>query len=226
MTKFTGDIGLQFTIHIANQYTVPEIVRLAGIAHDQGFDQVWVNDNLGYRQIFVVLAAMASKVPIRLGSAILVPYFRNPVDLADSIATITELTDGRELSIGIARGAHVIAGNQVTAEKPLTTIRETVSSVKALLAGETVSFRDYPHVGSYFHLNPDWEFQLDFEPQAPVTVLFRRQWPKRFANCRPDYGWHSDRRLLQPAGSDRPSRRYAGVTPNACCRRSAGHSTV
>ena len=178
MKKFTGDIGLQFTIHIANQYKVPEIVRLAGIAHDQGFDQVWVNDNLGYRQIFVVLAAMAAKVPIRLGSAILVPYFRNPVDLADSIATITELTDGRELSIGIARGAHVIAGNQVTAEKPLTTIRETVSSVKALLAGETVSFRDYPHVGSYFHLNPDWEFQLDFEPQAPVRFYSGGNGPK------------------------------------------------
>ncbi len=168
MTKFSGDIGLQFTIHIANEYPVPKIVDLTKVALDQGFDQVWVNDNLCHRNIFVVLAAIASQVPIRLGSAILVPYFRNPVDLADSIASLTELTDGRELSIGIARGAHAIAGNQVTAEKPLATVRETVASVKALISGETVTYKDYPNVGSYFHLNPDWEFKLEFDTQATV----------------------------------------------------------
>ena len=99
--KFNGDVGLQFTLHIANQYSVPEVIRLAETARDFGFDQVWVNDNLCHRNIFVVLAATAAKVPIRLGTAILVPYFRNPVDLADSIAAITELTDGRELSIRV-----------------------------------------------------------------------------------------------------------------------------
>ena len=38
--KFSGDIGLQFTLHIANQYSVPEVIRLAETAHDFGFDQV------------------------------------------------------------------------------------------------------------------------------------------------------------------------------------------
>ncbi|NKB21767.1 MAG: LLM class flavin-dependent oxidoreductase [Alphaproteobacteria bacterium] len=178
MTKFSGDIGLQFTIHIADQYTVPDLVHLAGVAHDQGFDQVWVNDNLCTRNIFVVLSAMAATVPIRLGSAILVPYFRNPVDLADSIAAITELTDGREFSIGTARGAHAIAGQQAEAIKPLATMRETVSSIKALLAGETVTFKDYPNVGAYFHLNPDWEFELEFEPAAPVRFYSGGNGPK------------------------------------------------
>ena len=166
--KFSGDIGLQFTLHIANQYSVPEVIRLAETAHDFGFNQVWVNDNLCHRNIFVVLAATAAKVPIRLGTAILVPYFRNPVDLADSIAAITELTDGRELSIGIARGAHAIAGNQVTAVKPLAAVKETVSSIKELLSGKKVTYRDYPNIGSYFHFNPDWEFKLEFKPQSPV----------------------------------------------------------
>jgi alkanesulfonate monooxygenase SsuD/methylene tetrahydromethanopterin reductase-like flavin-dependent oxidoreductase (luciferase family) len=168
MTTFEGELGLQFTTHIAHHYTVPELVDLADLAHRQGFDQVWVNDNLNHRNVFVVLAAMAQKVPVKLGTAILVPYFRNPVDLADSIAAITEMTDGRELSIGIARGAVAIAGKQVDAEKPLTTVRETVMSLQALLAGETVAFRDYPQVASYFHLNPDWQFKLGFSAKAPV----------------------------------------------------------
>lgn len=175
---FQGEIGLQFTIHIAHHYTVPDLVRLAGVAHRHGFDQVWVNDNLTYRNLFVVLAAMAATVPIKLGTAIVVPYFRNPVDMADTIAAMTELMDGREFSIGIARGADVIAGKQVDALKPLTTIRETVSSVNALLAGDTVTFRDYPHLAAYFHLNPDWEFKLGFTPKAPVRFYSGGGGPK------------------------------------------------
>lgn len=178
MTPFQGELGLQFTIHIAQQYTVPDLVGLAHLAHRHGFEQVWVNDNLGHRNVFVVLAAMASKVPIKLGTAIVVPYFRNPIDLADSIAAITEMTEGRELSIGIARGAVAIAGNQTDPQRPLATVRETVASVKALLAGETVVFRDYPQIASYFHLNPDWEFQLGFSPKAPVRFYSGGNGPK------------------------------------------------
>ena len=77
MGTFQGELGLQFTTHIAQHYTVPQLVELADLAHRNGFDQVWVNDNLGHRNIFVVLAAMGAKVPIKLGTAILVPYFRN-----------------------------------------------------------------------------------------------------------------------------------------------------
>jgi len=176
--KFSGELGLQFTIHIANQYSVPELVRLAQLAHDKGFQQVWVNDNLTQRNIFVVLAAMAAQVPLKLGTAILVPYFRNPVDIADSLAAISELTEGREFSVGIARGDLAQAGHQVELQKPLTTVRETVSSVKALLAGQAVAFRDYPHIASYFHLNPDWEFRLGFSAKGPVRFYSGGNGPK------------------------------------------------
>lgn len=176
--SFSGELGLQFTIHIANQYTVPELVRLARLGHDKGFQQIWVNDNLTQRNIFVVLAAMAAQVPIKLGTAILVPYFRNPVDIADSLAAISELTEGREFSVGIARGDLAQAGHQIDIQKPLTTVRETVASIKALLAGEGVAFRDYPQLASYFRLNPDWEFRLGFSAGAPVRFYSGGNGPK------------------------------------------------
>ena len=178
MKTFQGELGLQFTIHIAHHYTVPDLVGLAELAHKNDFKQVWINDNLTQRNVFVVLAAIAATVPVKLGTAILVRYFRNPVDVADSIAAITEMTDGRELSIGIARGAVAIAGKQIDTLKPLATLRETVSSIRALLAGETVAFRDYPQIASYFHLNPDWEFQLGFSAKAPVRFYCGGNGPK------------------------------------------------
>ena len=49
MAIFNGELGLQFVTHLANQYTVPDLVRLARLAADNGFQQIWVNDNIRYR---------------------------------------------------------------------------------------------------------------------------------------------------------------------------------
>src|SRR5262245_66631957 len=113
---FRGELAVKFAIQSVSQYSVPELVRLALLARDQGIAHVWVNHNLGQRNIFVVLAAIAAKVPIKLGTSIIVPYFRNPVDIADSLAALSELTGGRELSVGIARGDLTVAGKQIVME--------------------------------------------------------------------------------------------------------------
>lgn len=86
MAVFNGEVGLQFTAHIANHYTVPQWIEIAALAQRHNFSQLWVNDNLGHRNIFVILAAIAARVLVKLGTAILVPYFRNPVDTADALA--------------------------------------------------------------------------------------------------------------------------------------------
>ena len=78
MGGFAGKYGLQFTVHMASEYRAPEIVALARQAHEHGFSQIWVNDNLRYRQQYVLLAAIATQVPIQVGTGITVPYFRTP----------------------------------------------------------------------------------------------------------------------------------------------------
>ena len=166
--NFRGELALKFTIQIANQYTVPELVRLARLGHAEGFTQVWVNDNLCQRNLFVVISAMAAQVPIKLGTSIVVPYFRNPVDVADTLAALSELTQGRELSVGIARGDLTRAGRQVDMRKPITMVRELTLAIQALLAGEEIIFRDYPAIAEYHHIRPQQEFRLAFSPAAPV----------------------------------------------------------
>ena len=88
MAVFRAEIGLQFVTHLANQHTLPDLVRFAALACDKGFEQIWVNDNLRYRSQIVVLTAIAARVPIRIGTAILVPYFHNPMDVADGLASL------------------------------------------------------------------------------------------------------------------------------------------
>ena len=59
MAVYSGELGLQFTTHIANHYTVPQWIEPAEQARRNNFDQVWINDNLGYRNVFVILTAIA-----------------------------------------------------------------------------------------------------------------------------------------------------------------------
>jgi hypothetical protein len=65
MAVYRGEVGLQFTTHLAKHYSVPQWVELAAHAQRNKFSQLWINDNLGHRNIFVLLTAIASKVPIK-----------------------------------------------------------------------------------------------------------------------------------------------------------------
>lgn len=168
MAVFRGEVGLQFTTHLAKRYSIPQWTELAAYAQRNKFSQLWINDNLGHRNIFVLLTAIASKVPIKLGTAILVPYFRNPVDTADAFASLSELMAGRELSVGIARGDYAQAGNQIQMVKPIAMVKQTVECMKSLLRGDTVRYDDYPVLSEFFNLRSNSSIQLGFTPKSPI----------------------------------------------------------
>src|SRR5258706_8951111 len=79
MAIFTGELGLQFVTHLANHYTIPELIRLARLGADKGFSRIWFNDNIRYRSQLVVMTAVAAHVPIPLGTAGLASSFFNPL---------------------------------------------------------------------------------------------------------------------------------------------------
>jgi alkanesulfonate monooxygenase SsuD/methylene tetrahydromethanopterin reductase-like flavin-dependent oxidoreductase (luciferase family) len=166
MAIFNGELGLQFVTHLANHYTVPDLVRLARLAADGGFKQIWVNDNIRYRGQMVVLTAIASRVPIRLGTAIMVPYFHNPLDVADSLAALSELCDQRKISIGIARGDLGQAPQHVQTLKPIAMVSETVGFLRRALAGEEIRYSDFPFLQEFYRLNPSGKFSLAFKPKS------------------------------------------------------------
>ncbi len=202
MSIYQGEVGLQFTAHIANHYSVSQWIELAELAHKHGFSQLWVNDNLGHRNVFVILTAIAARVPIRLGTAILVPYFRNPIDAADSLAALSELTQGREISVGIARGDYAQAGNQIEMIKPIGMVRETVQCLKRLFEGETVRHDDFPILASYYHLKPTASIRLGFSPKAPILFYSGGNGPK-IMEIRTNHGRGTHRRVFYSAREKR-----------------------
>ncbi|MEO8442833.1 MAG: LLM class flavin-dependent oxidoreductase [Betaproteobacteria bacterium] len=174
------EIGIQLHLPTFRQTTLPDFIAFGQAARAGGISQLWVTDNLRSRNPYVVLTALAGSVPIKLGTAVTVQYFRNPVDVADSVATITELMDGREFGLGFARGNRNTP-EYVRVVKPVSMLRETAASVRRLLAGEAVKFADYPLLASYFNLVPDTAFQLNFRPKSPVLLYCGGNGPQAMA---------------------------------------------
>ena len=174
------EIGVQFHLPTYAHVPLPHLVELAREGESQGVSQLWVTDNLRSRQSYVTLAAMACNLNIKLGTAVTVQYFRNPVDLADSVATLSELMDGRELSIGLGRG-NPRTPRLIRTPRPVSVLRETAQSLRRLLDGDSVCFAEYPALLDYYHFNPAATFQLNFRPASPVTIFCGSNGPRGLA---------------------------------------------
>jgi len=180
---FNGELGLQFVTHLANHHTVPDLVRLARLAADKGFKRIWVNDNIRYRSQMVVLTAIAAHAPIAIGTGITVPYFHNPLDLADSFAALSELCDGQEISIGLARGDLGQTPQQVQLLKPIAMVSETARFLRRALAGEVVAYSEFPFLLNYYRLNPNGKFSLAFKPRATFKFYGGGNAPQSLRMC-------------------------------------------
>jgi 5,10-methylenetetrahydromethanopterin reductase len=172
---FTGEIGIHYPLHVLNHYTLPELIGLAERAWQTlgslGFSQVWTNDNLEYRSVLASSAAIVARLPVKLGTAVTVPYFRNPVDLAMAFATISELTNGQEISLGLGPGSRSILTHQVERTKPLAIMAELAVALRTLFGGEPLNCDQIPILAAYFHLNAK-QYRLRFKTQAPIRLYY------------------------------------------------------
>jgi 5,10-methylenetetrahydromethanopterin reductase len=173
--SFTGELGIHYPLHVLNRYSLPELITLGERAWEAlakfGFTQVWTNDNLEYRSVLASSAALVARLPVKIGTAVTVPYFRNPVDLAMGFATISELTNGREISLGLGPGSRSILTHQVERAKPLTTMAELANGLRKLFAGQTLRRDEIPALASYFHLNAE-QYVLRFKPASPIRLYY------------------------------------------------------
>ncbi|WP_216675882.1 LLM class flavin-dependent oxidoreductase [Nocardia terpenica] len=86
--------------------SVRGVVELVVGAERRGFDSVWVGDSLLRARIepLALLAAVSSVTErITLGTAVLIPAYRNPVQAALTIASLDLLAEGR-LILGVGGG--------------------------------------------------------------------------------------------------------------------------
>lgn len=122
--------------------SVPEMVALAQRAEALGYESAWVAETRFTRDGIAPVAAIAAATrTIKVGTAIINVYTRNPVVTAISFASLDEISGGRTI-MGLGPGSPLILAPQgVAFDKPLARLREYAQVVQQLLAGEKVTFK-------------------------------------------------------------------------------------
>lgn len=134
---------------MAADHSARDLLASGKHAADLGFDSLWVGDSLLARprhDPLTVLAAVAASVPnVQLGTAVLLPALRNPVVLAQQLATIDQLSEGRLIvGAGIAADTPAIRAEFTAAgvpfEKRVGRLLEGFRLCRELWSGKPVAW--------------------------------------------------------------------------------------
>jgi 5,10-methylenetetrahydromethanopterin reductase len=128
---------MRFSLRLNNDLRVEDYEALARAAEHLGFDQFWISNDLFFRSAPALLTAIASETErIEIGTAILNPHTIHPAELAMLAATMDEIT-GSRFNLGLGAGATDFLGwVGIDDDRPVATMRETIATVRAWLAGE------------------------------------------------------------------------------------------
>jgi alkanesulfonate monooxygenase SsuD/methylene tetrahydromethanopterin reductase-like flavin-dependent oxidoreductase (luciferase family) len=132
-----AEIGMCFDRTFAAG-AMPEYARRAEAA---GIQQLWVIEDCFYTAgVSLAATALAVTESLQVGIGIMPAVARNPAITAMEIATLCNIAPGRFIP-GIGHGLqNWMQQMGARTPSPLTTLDETITVVKRLLAGEEVSF--------------------------------------------------------------------------------------
>jgi len=169
---------MKFGVHFWNWYSLSDALNYVKRAIDLcDFKQVWVCDNIPYWNIYVTLTAIASKFKVPLGTLVTYPYIRNPIDIACAFTSISNLLEGKEISMGFARGGGVL-GSTIKMRKPLTTLRESVRMMRMLLDGKHVDFKEFPFLTSMHGMREEAGTRLRVLPKTYIPIYIGASGPR------------------------------------------------
>jgi alkanesulfonate monooxygenase SsuD/methylene tetrahydromethanopterin reductase-like flavin-dependent oxidoreductase (luciferase family) len=150
-----------------------DMVELAVLADELGFDTVWVPEHHGLYTLqapgpLLLAVQLAEKIKCRIGTAVAVLPYRHPLVWAGEVAAADIMTGGR-LDFGVARGAYQYEfdrlGLDFADSKEL--FEESLEVIIGLLADDKL----LAHEGKHFPMPPTkiWPRALQ-TPHPPVWV--------------------------------------------------------
>jgi coenzyme F420-dependent oxidoreductase len=152
--------------------TKAELIETAKLTEELGYDSLWVPEMWG-RDAFSILALLAVHTKkIKLSTGIVSLFSRTPAVIAQTIATLDEISEGRMI-LGLGTSGHTVIEDWhgVKFEKPLKRTREYVEIIRMILSGERVNYE-----GEIFKLK---NFRLQFTPvRSDVPIYIASLGPK------------------------------------------------
>ncbi|MGZ4389404.1 MAG: LLM class flavin-dependent oxidoreductase, partial [Gaiellaceae bacterium] len=152
-------------LYLQDKHPIRDGMRYAQLAEQCGFEAVWQAESRLVREATVPMAAYAAVTErIEIGSGVVNNWTRNVGLLAATFSTLDDLAPGR-VKLGIGAWWDPLASKVgIHRTKPLTAMRETVETVRRLLAMERVTFH-----GEFVNLD-DVEIDIVHGDRSPKHV--------------------------------------------------------
>jgi 5,10-methylenetetrahydromethanopterin reductase len=129
--------AMKFSVRFNNDMPVERFIRMASLAEEVGFDQIWVSNDLFWQSAPVLVAAAARVTSrIALGVGVFNPVSMHPAEIAMAASSLQEVSGGR-FCLGVGAGAdQFLEWAGLTAGPPVARTERAIREVRALLAGE------------------------------------------------------------------------------------------
>ncbi len=156
-------------LYLQDAHTLAQGMDFAHYAESKGFEAIWQAESRLVREATVPMAAFAAVTQhIKVGSGVVDCWSRNPARLAATFSTLDDLAPGRVI-LGIGAWWDPLAAKVgIDRARPIRAMREIVTTVRALLANETVTFH-----GDFVHLDGvelDYVYQERRAKDIPIYI--------------------------------------------------------
>ncbi len=153
-------------LDIDPQISSQEHRELASLAEKSGYETVWVPEGGGRDALTQLTAIAMTTQHLKLGTGILPVFSRTPMLTAMSAAGLAAVSQGRFiLGLGVGHRPAVENGHGVTFGRPLARLRETITIVRRLLRGESVT-----HQGRVFRVHDAGLGEAVPAEQVPIYI--------------------------------------------------------
>src|SRR4051794_17285219 len=117
--------------------TLEQAVERVKLAESLGYDAVYCTQTAGRDALTVMTAYALATTRMRVGTGVVPIYTRTPATMAQTAATIADVSGGRfVLGLGVSHRPVVEGWYGQTIDKPVAEMKEYVGIVRAILAGE------------------------------------------------------------------------------------------
>jgi alkanesulfonate monooxygenase SsuD/methylene tetrahydromethanopterin reductase-like flavin-dependent oxidoreductase (luciferase family) len=122
---------------ISTGRSLDDAIERVKLAESLGYESVYVTHIAGRESLTVLTAYALATSTIRVGTGVVPIYTRTPATMAQTAATLDELSGGRlTLGLGVSHRPVVEGWHGQTIDRPVAEMREYASTVRAILRGE------------------------------------------------------------------------------------------
>ena len=145
------DIALAFNPYRVGSETANEdLVSVTRLADDLGYHTFFTGESWGTDALTVLTAVACHTKNIRVGAGILPVFSRTPALIAQSIASLDQISNGRA-TLGLGTSGRIVIENWhgLPYQRPLQRTEEYIQIIRQALSGEPVNFQ-----GAFFRVVP------------------------------------------------------------------------